>query len=176
MSHGSSRGAAEVGRASNIFLIRIRRQLALSVRREFVEHRGWVGPAEWPNVAQIGPEPRRLRSALSWREHRHGRVVGVLTIVDTFTRYAPAIEPRFGYRAGDVVDVLERVGREHGFPHPIIDLGAQARDLVAADPLHAHDADEVVHRTRRLPCTQASWITAVSAFSAVLRGCRKAGK
>jgi putative transposase len=30
-----------------------------------------------------------------------------------------AIEPRFGYQAGDVIDVLERVGRKHGFPHTI---------------------------------------------------------
>jgi hypothetical protein len=48
-----------------------------------------------------------------------GRKIRVLTIVDTFTRYAPAIEPRFGYRAGDLIEVLERVGREHGFPQAI---------------------------------------------------------
>ena len=55
-----------------------------------------------------------------------GRKIRVLTIVDTFTRYAPAIEPRFGYRAGDVIDVLERVGREHGFPQAIrVDQGSE---------------------------------------------------
>jgi putative transposase len=55
-----------------------------------------------------------------------GRKIRVLTIVDTFPRYAPAIEPRFGYRAGDVIDVLERVGREHGFPQAIrVDQGSE---------------------------------------------------
>ena len=39
-----------------------------------------------------------------------GRKLRVLTIVDTFSRYAPAIEPRFSFRGADVVDVLERVG------------------------------------------------------------------
>ena len=55
-----------------------------------------------------------------------GRKIRVLTIVDTFTRYAPAIEPRFGYRARDVIEVLERVGREHGFPQAIrVDQGSE---------------------------------------------------
>lgn len=42
-----------------------------------------------------------------------GRKIRILTVVDTFTRFAPAIEPHFGYRAEDVVEVLERVGRDH---------------------------------------------------------------
>ncbi len=55
-----------------------------------------------------------------------GRKIGVLTIVDTFTRFAPAIEPRFGYRAGDVIEVLERVGCKHGFPQAIrVDQGSE---------------------------------------------------
>ena len=55
-----------------------------------------------------------------------GRKIRVLTIADTFTRYAPAIEPRLGYRASDVIEVLERVGREHGFPAAIcVDQGIE---------------------------------------------------
>ena len=54
------------------------------------------------------------------------RKISVLTIVDTFTRYAPAIEPRFGYRACDVIEVLERVGRADGFPQAIrVDQGSE---------------------------------------------------
>ncbi len=34
------------------------------------------------------------------------RRIRVLTVVDTFTRHARPIEPRFGYRAGDVIDGL----------------------------------------------------------------------
>lgn len=55
-----------------------------------------------------------------------GRKIRILTVVDTFTRFAPAIEPRFGYRAEDVVEVLERVGREHGLPKTIrVDQGTE---------------------------------------------------
>ena len=56
----------------------------------------------------------------------------MLTVVDTFTRFAPAIEPRFSFRAADVVEVLERVGRQHGFPKAIrVDQGTEfvSRDL-----------------------------------------------
>lgn len=55
-----------------------------------------------------------------------GRKIRALTIVDTFMRVAPAIELRFGYRASDVIEVLERVGRKHGFPHAIrVDQGSE---------------------------------------------------
>jgi putative transposase len=61
-----------------------------------------------------------------------GKKIRVLTMVDTFTRFAPAIEPRFSFKAADVVEVLERVGREHGFPKAIrVDQGTEfvSRDL-----------------------------------------------
>ena len=40
-----------------------------------------------------------------------GRKLRVLTIVDTFSRFSPALEPRFTFRGADVVEILERVGR-----------------------------------------------------------------
>ena len=40
----------------------------------------------------------------------------MLTIIDTFSRFSPAIEPRFNFRGADVVEVLEKVGREVGLP------------------------------------------------------------
>ena len=61
-----------------------------------------------------------------------GRKLRVLTIVDTFSRYSPALEPRFTFRGADVVEVLERVGRETGFPASIrVDQGTEfvSRDL-----------------------------------------------
>ena len=61
-----------------------------------------------------------------------GRKLRVLTIVDTFSRFSPALEPRFGFRGADVVEILERVGRELGFPATIrVDLGTEfvSRDL-----------------------------------------------
>jgi putative transposase len=61
-----------------------------------------------------------------------GTKLRVLTIVDTFSRFSPAIEPRFTFRGADVVEVLERVGREVGFPAAIqVDQGSEfvSRDL-----------------------------------------------
>ncbi len=45
-----------------------------------------------------------------------GREIRVLAMAGTFTRFAPAIGPRFSFKAADVVEALEWVGREHGFP------------------------------------------------------------
>jgi transposase InsO family protein len=39
----------------------------------------------------------------------------VLTTVDTFTRFSPAIEARFNFRGADVVEVLEQIGRAYGY-------------------------------------------------------------
>ena len=38
-----------------------------------------------------------------------GRKIRVLTIVDTFSRFSPAVDPRFSYRGHDVVLTLERI-------------------------------------------------------------------
>ena len=38
-----------------------------------------------------------------------GRKIRVLTVVDTFSRYSPVLDPRFSYRGEDVVRTLERV-------------------------------------------------------------------
>lgn len=38
-----------------------------------------------------------------------GKKIRVLTVVDTFSRYVPVLDPRFSYRAEDVVRMLEQV-------------------------------------------------------------------
>jgi putative transposase len=61
-----------------------------------------------------------------------GRKLRVLTIIDTFSRFSPAIEPRFNFRGPDVVEILEEVGRQVGFPKAIrVDQGIEfvSRDL-----------------------------------------------
>jgi putative transposase len=61
-----------------------------------------------------------------------GRKIRILTVVDTYTRFSPALESRFSFKAEDVVAVLERVGREHGLPKSIrVDQGSEfvSRDL-----------------------------------------------
>jgi len=61
-----------------------------------------------------------------------GRRLRVLTIVDTYSRFSPAVDPRFSYRGEDVVQTLERVCRQVGYPKAIrVDQGSEfiSRDL-----------------------------------------------
>lgn len=48
-----------------------------------------------------------------------GRKLRILTIVDTFSRFSPATDPRFSYKGEDVVQTLERVCRQIGYPKTI---------------------------------------------------------
>lgn len=53
-----------------------------------------------------------------------GRKLRVLTIDDTGRRFSPAVDPRFSYRAGNVVATLDRICADVGFPKTIrVDQG-----------------------------------------------------
>lgn len=55
-----------------------------------------------------------------------GHKLRVLTIVDIFSRFSPALEPRLTFRGTDVVEVLERVCNEVGLPATIrVDQGSE---------------------------------------------------
>ena len=55
-----------------------------------------------------------------------GRRLRVLTVVDIFSKFSPVIDPRFSYRAEDVVSTLERVCRTVGYPQSIrVDQGSE---------------------------------------------------
>jgi putative transposase len=61
-----------------------------------------------------------------------GRKLRVLTVVDTFTRYCPVLDPRFSYRGEDVVASHERACHAVGYPKVIrVDQGTEfvSRDL-----------------------------------------------
>ena len=61
-----------------------------------------------------------------------GRKLRMLTVVDTYSRYCPVIDPRFSYRGEDVVNTLERVCSETGYPRVIrVDQGTEfvSRDM-----------------------------------------------
>jgi putative transposase len=61
-----------------------------------------------------------------------GRKLRVLTVVDTFSRYCPALDARFSYRGEDVVATLERVCATVGLPKVIrVDQGSEfiSRDM-----------------------------------------------
>ncbi len=53
-----------------------------------------------------------------------GRKIRVLTVIDIFSRFSPVINPRFSYRAENVIETLERVCAEQGYPRTIrVDRG-----------------------------------------------------
>ena len=61
-----------------------------------------------------------------------GNKLRVLTVVDIFSKFSPVNDPKFSYRAEDVVSTLERVCREVGYPKIIrVDQGSEfvSRDL-----------------------------------------------
>lgn len=61
-----------------------------------------------------------------------GRKLRALTIVDTFSRFSPALDARFSYRGEDVGATQERVCGEVGYPKVIrVDQGSEfvSRDL-----------------------------------------------
>ncbi len=64
-----------------------------------------------------------------------GRKIKVLTVVDTYSRYVPVLDPRFSYRGEDVVATLDRVCRRIGYPATIrVDPGSEfiSRDMDSA--------------------------------------------
>ncbi len=56
-----------------------------------------------------------------------GRKIRVLTIVDTFSRFSPILDPRFSYRGEDVVQSLEQTCALVGYPKAIrVDQGSES--------------------------------------------------
>jgi putative transposase len=45
-----------------------------------------------------------------------GRKIRILTVVDTFTRVSPVIDPRFSYLAENVIEALDRACVGSGYP------------------------------------------------------------
>ena len=61
-----------------------------------------------------------------------GKKIRVLTVVDTFSRFSPVLDPRFSYRGEDVVASLEKTCAAVGYPRAIrVDQGSEfiSRDL-----------------------------------------------
>ena len=53
-----------------------------------------------------------------------GTKIRILTVVDTFNRFSPVVDPRLSYRREDVVQTLERVCKNIGYPKAIrVDQG-----------------------------------------------------
>ena len=61
-----------------------------------------------------------------------GKKIRVLTVVDIFSKFSPVVDPRFSYRAEDLVRTLEKVCGHVGYPKTIrVDQGSEfvSRDL-----------------------------------------------
>ena len=61
-----------------------------------------------------------------------GRKIRILTVIDTFSRYVPALDVRFSYRGENVVQTLDRVCVQIGYPESIrVDQGSEfiSKDL-----------------------------------------------
>lgn len=55
-----------------------------------------------------------------------GRKIRILTVVDTFSRFSPIIDPRFNYKGPDVVAKLDEVCAKVGYPKTIrVDNGSE---------------------------------------------------
>jgi transposase InsO family protein len=61
-----------------------------------------------------------------------GRKIRILTVVDTFSRYAPIVDPRFSYRAEDVVGTLELSQRAT----PTRSNRAESPDIIGSSRWH----------------------------------------
>ncbi|MDQ2664111.1 MAG: IS3 family transposase [Candidatus Eremiobacteraeota bacterium] len=46
----------------------------------------------------------------------HGRAFRVLTVLDELAKYAHAVDPAFSYTSASVVQTLESIAHEHGYP------------------------------------------------------------
>jgi len=63
-----------------------------------------------------------------------GRKIRVLTVVDSFSRFSPVLDPRFRYRGEDVVQTLEATCAVAGYPMTI--RGDQGSEFISRDLPH----------------------------------------
>jgi putative transposase len=118
-----------------------------------------------------------------------GRKLRVLTVVDIFSKFSPVIDPRFSYRAEDVVSTLERVCRTVGYPQSIrVDQGSEfvSRDLDLWAYAHGVTLDfsrpgkptdnafiEAFNSKLRGECLNAHWFMSLDDARAKLEGWRR---
>ena len=88
-----------------------------------------------------------------------GRKLRILTVIDTFSRFSPVIDPRFSYGGEDVVTTLDLVCKSVGYPETIrVDQGSEfiSRDL----DLWAYQNDVILDFSRPGKPTDNAFIKA----------------
>ena len=104
--------------------------------------------------------------------------VRLLTMLDTFTKFSPTIEPRLAWRGSSVVEVLEKVCRQYGFPRTIrvdqgpefiskdLDLWAYRRGVILDFSRPGKPTDngfiEAFNRKLRSECLNAHWFMSLA--------------
>lgn len=88
-----------------------------------------------------------------------GNKIRVLTVVDLFSRYSPVLDPRFSYRAENVVQTLEHTCAAVGYPKTIrvdqcsefisrdLDLWAYSNGVTLDFSRPGKPTDKCVHRS-----------------------------
>src|SRR6516165_5130953 len=119
------------------YLSRYTHRIAISNRRLVSADENGV-TFKYKDYRIEGPARYKTRSNETWAMNfvhdqlATGSKLRVLTILDIFSRFSPALEPRFNFSGADVVRVLEGVCKEVGFPATIrVDQGSEfvSRDL-----------------------------------------------
>jgi putative transposase len=109
---------------------RIYRELGLQLRNKLPKRRVKAKLREDRSVAVAANETWAMDFVHD--QLATGRTLRVLTVVDTFSRFSPVLDPRFTYRGEDVVATLDRVCAQLGYPKTIrVDRGSEfiSRDL-----------------------------------------------
>jgi len=89
-----------------------------------------------------------------------GRKLRILTVVDTFSRVSPVIDPRFSYRGEDVVTPLDQACRKIGYPKTIrVDNGSGSAAVRSTIYLSRHGSVfiEAFNSNLRSECLNAHW-------------------
>ena len=90
-----------------------------------------------------------------------GRKIRILTVVDTFSRFSPIIDPRFSYKGPDVVAKLNEVCAKVGYPKTIrVDNGSEfiSRDM----DLRAYQNDVTLDFSRPGKPTDNAFVEALN--------------
>jgi len=67
-------------------------------------------------------EMKRLKQL----EDENGRLKRIVAVIDFYSRFSPALDPRFSYRATDVIGTLDRAAAVTGYPRTIrVDKGPE---------------------------------------------------
>lgn len=154
---------------------RLYREEGLAIRRKRGRRRAGV-----PRLAHAAPTRRNERWSIDFISDSlaSARQFRALTIVDDLTRESPAIEVDTSLPAERVVEVLDRVGNERGFPNTIVldngpefisraldrwayERGVQLLHIQPGKPIQ-NAFIESFNGTLREECLSQHWFTSVA--------------